>query len=55
MFVFWELYGDTVQSEQVATLRDDLPSELDRRTLFAAGAEENGEQLGTGKRLRTLR
>jgi hypothetical protein len=54
-FVFSDLYRDSVQSEEVATLGDDLPGKSYRRILFAARAEKNSEQLGTGKRLRTLR
>jgi hypothetical protein len=54
-FVFLDLHRDPVQSEEVATLGDDLPSKSYRRILFAARAQENSEQLGTGKRLRTLR
>jgi hypothetical protein len=53
--VFSELYRDPVQSEEVAALGDDLPSKLDRRVLLAPSAKENAQQLGTGKRLRTLR
>jgi hypothetical protein len=53
--VFLELYRDPVQSEEVAALGDDLPSKLDRRVLLAPSAKENAQQLGTGKRLRTLR
>jgi hypothetical protein len=54
-FVISDLHRDPVQSEEVATLGDDLPGKSYRRILFAARAEENSEQLGTGKRLRTLR
>jgi len=53
--VFSDLYGDPVQSEEVATLGDDLPGKSCRHILFAARAEKNSEQLSTGKRLRTLR
>ena len=48
VFVFWELYRNSVQSEEVATLGDDLPRKRYRRILLAPRAEENSEQLGTG-------
>jgi hypothetical protein len=54
-FVFSVLHSDPVQTKEVATLGDDLPSKRNRRILLAARAEENSEQLRTGKRLRTLR
>ena len=53
--MFSELHRDPVQSEEVAALGDDLPSKLDRRVPLAPSAKENAQQLGTGKRLRTLR
>jgi hypothetical protein len=53
--VFSDLHSDPVQTKEVATLGDDLPSKRNRRILLAARAEENSEQLRTGKRLRTLR
>ena len=40
-FVFWELYRDPVQSEEIATLGYDLPSKLDRRVLLAPRAKQN--------------
>src|SRR5215208_781947 len=55
VFVFSDLHGDPVQTKEVATLGDDLPSKRNRRILLATRAEENSEQLRTGKRLRTLR
>ena len=54
-FVFSDLYGDPVQSEQVATLGDDLPGKRYRRIALAPRAKEDSKQLGTGKRLRALR
>ena len=55
VFGFSGLYRDPVQTKEVATLGDDLPSKRNRRILLAARAEKNSEQLSTGKRLRTLR
>ena len=49
------VYRDPVQSEEVATLGDDLPGKRNRRIALAPSAKEDSEQLGTGKRLRTLR
>ncbi len=54
-FVFSDLYGDAVQPEKVAALGDYLPSERNRRVLLAASSQKDGKQLGTGKRLGTLR
>jgi hypothetical protein len=39
--VFWDLHRDPVQSEEVATLGDDLPGKRYRRILFAPRAEQN--------------
>ena len=44
-----------MQPEEVATLGNHLPRKLDRRALPGPRAEENTEQLGARKRLRTLR
>ena len=46
--MFWDLYGDPMQSKEVATLGDDLPRKRYRRILLAPRAQENSEQLGTG-------
>ncbi len=54
-FVISDLHRDPVQSEEVATLGDDLPGKRNRRIALAPRAKEDSEQLGTGKRLRTLR
>jgi hypothetical protein len=54
-FVISDLHRDPVQSEEVATLGDDLPGKRNRRIALAPSAKEDSEQLGTGKRLRTLR
>jgi hypothetical protein len=53
--VFWDLYRDPVQSEEVATLGDDLPGKRNRRIALAPRTKEYSEQLGTGKRLGALR
>ena len=53
--MFSNLYRDPVQPEEVTTLGDDLPGKRYSRILLAPRAEENSEQLRTGKRLRTLR
>jgi hypothetical protein len=45
--VISDLYRDSVQSEEVATLGDDLPSWLDDRDLRAPNAKENAQQLRT--------
>jgi len=36
VFVFSDLHGDPVQTKEVATLGDDLPSKRNRRILLAA-------------------
>jgi hypothetical protein len=48
VFVFWDLHRDPVQTKEIPTLGDDLPSKRNRRILLAARAQENGEQLRTG-------
>ena|SRR5215211_3229643 len=55
VLVFSGLHRDPVQSEEAATLGDDLPGKRNRRIALAPRAKEDSEQLGTGKRLRTLR
>jgi len=46
--VFPDLHRDPMQTKEIPTLGDDLPSKRNRRILLAARAQQNSEQLRTG-------
>ncbi len=52
--MFWVLYRNPVQPEEVPTLRNDLPRELDRRLLLAAYPKQDAQQLRAGERFGPL-